>query len=679
MVSFKRAVWLGLLAVALLSLTGCSRSREQEKVVRETVPVLQTVIVRETVVVERVVEVTPTPDPSRQPATLRLNLGGEPFSIDPALASDAGGLDVVVNLFLGLTSIDTQGNVQPELATAWRVSGDGLRWTFTLRDDVTWVNYRPGSGVTPIGPVTADDVVFAVQRACDPRTGAGQAALNYVIAGCQALHTADPATSAEQFDALAQAVGVEALDATTVEFTLSEPAGYFPAVAGLPINWPLHQPALAQHGLRWSEPGNIVSNGPYVLAGWFHGDSMALARNPLWPGWAEAPGNVERIELAMLSDAAALERYQAGELDSVFVPPAELSRVQADPVLSQQLSIVPISCSEYYGFNNSRPPLDNVLVRRALSAAIDRQALVETATRGGEIPANTFAPAMIFGHTAGDTDIAAWALPEAQGGWGYAQSLAQAQARLAEAGYPDGQGLPALTLLHNNADGPAQVAQAVAAMWRAGLGVEVVVESLPWPEYWRLINGFGGSAQANQSGLGQETGPSGLGQETGPSGEETDGPSGEELPHVWRMGFCGDLADQHGWLHQEFNSEQGVNRLRWAESANAPLAGDGRSFNQLTAAAQQSADPAQRQSLYREAERILNDTAAGIAPLYYYSSAYLTQPQVQRTFDAVNGNQFVTWRVDRRAQLPGDVRLGHGSVDGGGGTEGRHLVAAPFE
>jgi oligopeptide transport system substrate-binding protein len=637
MVSFKRAVWLGLLAAALLSLAACSRSREEEKVARETVPIVQTVIVRETVVVERVVEVTPTPDLSRQPVTLRLSLDGEPFSIDPALASDGGGLDVVESLFLGLTNFDAQGNVVPELATGWSVSDDGLRWTFTLRDDVTWVNYRPGSGVTPIGPVTADDVVFAVQRACDPRTGAELARSNFIIAGCQALHMADLAgRDPQQVASLVQAVGVEALDDVTVQFTLLEPAGYFPAVAGLPINRPLHQPTVEQYGERWTEPGNIVSNGPYVLAGWFHGDSMALARNPQWPGWQEPAGNVERIELAMLSDAAALERYQAGELDSVVVPPAELPRVQADPALSQQLSIVPTSCSEYYGFNNSRPPLNDALVRKALSAAIDRRALVETATRGGEIPANTFAPPMIFGHAAGDPSIAPWALSEAQGGWGYAQALAQAQAWLAEAGYSNGQGLPTLTLLHNNADGPAQVAQAVAAMWRAGLGVEVVVQSLPWPEYWRLLNGFGGSAQAS---------PSGLGQETGPSGEETAGPSGEELPHVWRMGFCGDLPDQHGWLHQEFSTEQGVDRLRWAESANAPLAGDGRSFNQLTAAARQSADPAERQALYREAERILNDTAAGIAPLYYYSSAYLTQPHVQRTYE-LNGNQFATWRAD---------------------------------
>jgi oligopeptide transport system substrate-binding protein len=165
-------------------------------------------------------------------------------------------------------------------------------------------------------------------------------------------------------------------------------------------------------------------------------------------------------------------------------------------------------------------------------------------------------------------------------------------------------------------------------MWRDGLGVEVAVESLPWPEYWRLVGGgLGGSAQT--------------------------GPSDDRLAHVWRMGFCGDLSDQHGWLHQQFNTDQGVDRLRWADDANAPLAVDGRSFNQLTAAAQQSADPAERQALYREAERILSDEAAAYAPIYHYSAVALTKPYLQRSFFNLAGNRFETWVLDWPAKQAG--------------------------
>jgi oligopeptide transport system substrate-binding protein len=116
------------------------------------------------------------------------------------------------------------------------------------------------------------------------------------------------------------------------------------------------------------------------------------------------------------------------------------------------------------------------------------------------------------------------------------------------------------------------------------------------------------------------------------------------------MGLCGDLPDQHGWLHQQFNTDQGAGRLRWADSANAPLAGDGRSFNQLTAAAQQSADPIERQALYREAERILSDAAAAYAPLYHYSAVALTKPYLQRSFFNLTGNRFETWMLDWQAK-----------------------------
>jgi oligopeptide transport system substrate-binding protein len=119
------------------------------------------------------------------------------------------------------------------------------------------------------------------------------------------------------------------------------------------------------------------------------------------------------------------------------------------------------------------------------------------------------------------------------------------------------------------------------------------------------------------------------------------------------MGVCGDLPDQHGWLHQEFNTNQGADQLRWADEANAPLAVDGRSFNQLTEAAQQSVDPGERQALYREAERVLSDEAAAYAPLYYYSAVTVTRPYLQRSFFNLTGNRFETWALDWLAKQAG--------------------------
>ncbi len=131
--------------------------------------------------------------------------------------------------------------------------------------------------------------------------------------------------------------------------------------------------------------------------------------------------------------------------------------------------------------------MDNVLVRKALSAAIDRQSLADNVLKGGQIPANTFAPSMIFGNAAEDPDIAPWALTEEQGGTGYAAAVEQAKAWLAEAGYPDGEGFPAITLMHNTSEAHAQIAQAVQAMWKEALNIEVNVENQEWRVYLDTI------------------------------------------------------------------------------------------------------------------------------------------------------------------------------------------------
>ena len=175
-----------------------------------------------------------------------------PSTLDPALASDPVSMDYVDQLFLGLTDFDAEtGAVEPELATDWEVSPDGLVYTFTLRSDVTWTD-----GVT----VTAGDVEYGVLRSLDPATGSGYAYVLYIIENAEDYNQGnitDP-----------DLVGVEALDATHARFTLADPAAYFPVIAGLPPARPQPQWAIDTHGDGWTDAGNIVTNGPYKLAAW---------------------------------------------------------------------------------------------------------------------------------------------------------------------------------------------------------------------------------------------------------------------------------------------------------------------------------------------------------------------------------------------------------------------------
>ena len=551
--------------------------------------------------------------------TLNVNLGTEPPTLDPSLATDGVSLYVTENLFNGLTNVAGDGSVEPELATEWTVSEDGLTYTFAMREDAAWVRYTAAAGVEQLRPVTAADVVYAVRRSCDPRTGSDYAYVDYVVAGCMELNTADPSVLSDD-DLLALIEGVESArpDTYTVQFSVTTPAPYFPAIAGLWINVPQYREVIEAAGEGWTEPGVIVTNGPYVLTDWHHNDSMTAEKNLFWYGWDEVEGNIGRVELAMVGDpSSAFAMYQTGVLDTTIVPSPDIPTVENDATLGQEVHRYPTACTASIGFTTTKPPMDNVLVRKALSAAIDRQSLIDNVMKGGQITANTFAPAMIFGNAAGDTDIAPWALPANMGGWGYDKALEQARQWLADAGYPDGAGFPAITLMHAQMQDSAQVMQAVQAMWQQGLGIDVTVESQEFGVYLNTIQ--------NLTPL-------------------------EERPHAFRLIWCADYPDENNWVHENFNTDAGFNPMSWEADANAPLGPNGMSFNQLTSAAQLAQDPATRMELYKAAEKILVDDAAAIAPINYSASIELTKPYLTRTYPNIGGVEWQRWVLDWAAK-----------------------------
>ena len=578
-------------------------TKEVEKIVEKEVEKVVTQEVEK--IVEKIVEVTPTPVPGEDKVTLHNNLGTEPPELDPALGTDTTSINCIENLFLGLTDLEPATNdVVSELATEWSVSDDGLVWTFKMRDDVSWVRYNVGTGeVEELEPVTAHDVVYGTKRTLNPKTASNYSYVLYVIKGGEAFNTSDSeALSSEEFAALEEAIGVKAIDDYTVEFTLEYPAGYFGAIASMWVARPQPQAVIEEKGNRWVEPGFIVTNGPYVLIDWVHDDSMVMEKNPYFYGAADV--QIERIEHVMVVEAStAMAMYEAGELDWTAPPLEDMDRIKADPVLSQELFIAPRDCQYYYGFVHDKPPMDNVLVRKALSAAIDRQALVENVLKGGQIPANTFAPAMIFGNAASDPAIAPWALPEEMGGTGYAKAVEMAKGWLAEAGYPDSAGFPTITLMHNTSEGHKKIAETIAAMWKDSLGIDIKVENQEWQVYLQTIR------------------------------EVT---AVEEMPHVFRMGWCADYPDQNNWVRENFHSTDGANTLRWHNEE----------FDTLTEQAALEVDPAKRKEMYFEAEKLLNEDAAAIIPIYYYTTVAVAKPWLTRYYGEMGGQHWWMWSID---------------------------------
>jgi oligopeptide transport system substrate-binding protein len=501
--------------------------------------------------------------------TLHWNLGTEPPTLDPNIATDTTSIQVIQALFLGLTDFDDATmEVVPELATHWESSEDGLTWTFYMRDDTYWTHGRN---------VTAHDVEYGVKRTLDPATGSSYAYVLWIIEGAEAFNDNQGGT--------ADGVGVTALDDYTVQFTLTQPAGYFPSIAGMWICRPLPQEIVEACGDEWTKPECIVTNGAYELGEWVHEDHMILYKSETYYDVDNV--NIEEVYCYMIEEAStAYAMYLNDELDVVVAPLSEIDSIKADPVLSQELHIAPYPCTYYYGFNNEKFPFDNPLVRKAFASAIDRESLIECVLTGEQKPAQTFTCPGIFGHIDGVAEgIRMWYDPE------------RALHFLADAGYPNGEGFPEVTLMHNTSPGHARIAQFIAQGWEDVLNVKVNIVNQEW-------NGYLATCR-------------------------------EDAPQIYRMGWCADYPDANNWVNEIFNSKSSWNYANY----NNP------DYDALVEQAATEIDPGWRFNLYFQAEVFLCDTDCAIVPIYYYTTVNLTKPYVVRTFAPLGGEHWEQWDI----------------------------------
>ncbi len=565
----------------------------------------------ETVVVEvggETVVVTATPQVMAEPVVLDFNLDGEPPFADPGLATDTTSVDVVGQMFMGLTKIDqVTSETLPFLATDWSVSDDGLVYTFNMRSDVPWVQYNTTTAQIELVYddagnqrfVNAHDVEYGVKRVIDPETASTYAYVLYIIKNALAVNNGDEGVTLDD-------VGVKALDDTTVEFTLETQAGYFPTIAGLWTASPVPQWTIEAAEAKWVEPGTIVTNGPYVMTEWVHGSEMIMAKNPYWPDADSV--QIDELHFTMLIEAStAFAMYENGELDSAPVPQAETDRVKADPVLSAEYYQAPRACTYFYGFINNKPPTDDVRVRKAFSMTVDKQSLIDNVLKGGQLPAGFFAPPGIFGR------------PDDDAGIGLPYDPAAANALLDE--YLTEKGITRddlnITLMYNTSEGHAAIAAAIQQMWLDNLGVSVNVENQEWSVYLDTLTNTTPLADA---------------------------------PNIYRLGWCADYADENNWVYEVFNAESGANELRRGCVDDVCQEIVPQEFDNLTEQARSETDPAVRKELYTESERLLSEVEAAYIPIYFYTTVAVTKPYLERTYPSVGFHAFYEWKIDWAAK-----------------------------
>ncbi|MBK5201485.1 MAG: peptide ABC transporter substrate-binding protein [Spirochaetaceae bacterium] len=477
-----------------------------------------------------------TPLTTKNEVVFTLANPAEPASLDPALIQGVPEHRIYETLFEGLVAIDPEtGLAIPGLAKSWEANADGTQYTFHLRK-TTW-----SDGV----PITANDVVYSWLRELAPETASPYSWFpSMFLKGAKEYSTGEGS---------AANVGIHALDDYTFQMDLIGPISYaidalqHYAFAVVP------QHAIEKFGEKWTAPENLVCNGPFVLKERVPQSYLSFVPNEKY--WDRA--NVKIDKLIILSSDDANTNYSMfvnGEVDSIVDVPSDKL---ADAQMQDSYQVHAALGTYYYQFNVDRAPLNNVLVRKAIQYAIDRDSLVEGVTKAGQIPA--------WGVTTPLANYAALPFPYNS----EEEAVQMAQDFLAEAGYPNGVGFPTLTLLYNTSEDHKKVAEFVQQELKNKLGITLILENEEWGTY--LDDKNAGNFD------------------------------------ICRIGWFGDYQDPNTFLNL-FLTGAAMNGGNYSNDV----------YDSLINEAATILSPKDRLGVLRTAEDILVNEDAAIMPLYYY-------------------------------------------------------------
>jgi len=494
---------------------------------------------------------------------LLIGNGDEPQELDPHVVTGLPEHRILSTLLEGLAALDPEtGAPIPAAAESWTISDDQTVYTFHIRQNACWSNGDP---------VTAQDFAFSWRRMLSPKLATEYAYMLWCIKNAQAFSEGKLTDFNE--------VGIRVVDDSTLEVTLEHPTPYFLSLHAHQSWFPVHRATIErfgpvdQRGTKWTQPSSFVGNGPFVLDRWEPNRILTVKKNPLY--WDTANVRLNGVEFYPIQSEQTEERsFRVGELHMTQSVPMHKIAVyrREHPEL---LRIDPMFATYFYRFNCSKPPLNDARVRSALAMAIDRKSIVEKVTKGGQPPAGYLTPHGVAGYAPPD---------------GIPFDIERARQLLAEAGYPNGEGFPALDVLYNTSEGHKQVAEAVQQMWRNNLNVQVGLLNQDWKVYLSSVNNLD--------------------------------------YQIARGSWVGDYLDPNTFLDL-FVTNGGNNRTGWSSAE----------YDRLVTEAARTADAEKRNELFHTAEQILLDEAP-IMPIYTYTRTYLISAQVKGHYPSLIGEIF---------------------------------------
>lgn len=492
--------------------------------------------------------------------------GNEPDSLDPHWSGFQADISLERMLWRGLYWLDENQEVQPSMAASMpEVSPDGTVYTITLRDGLLWSDGDD---------LTAEDFVLGIERTCNPdNAGQYEFALASIVGCDDYAYAADP-TDAEKAE-LRAALGVTAIDDTTIEITLAHPQPTFPIVLSLWMTFPVPAHLLPDPGEPWpagpDAPGGLAFNGPYVLTKYVPQDSATLATNPNWAAPNGVSPTLDSLTVQFIDDNASADNaYRTDEIQFALADTTVLTALVAEFGGSDEYVQAVRPSTRGLQMNLAREPLDNVDVRLALSQAIDRQALVAVVANGAHQATTSWIPAFVPAGAAPDAfDACCGFDPDA------------ARQHLADAGYPNGDGFPdGLSILIGDSPEAQDTAAFLQEAFKTHLNIDVKIDAVD------------GATRADRF-----------------YGIDYD---------LFIGGWAQDYHDPETWVVGLFETGSFIN---FTNCSNEEI-------DQSIADNQFNEDNDARLAAYARVNELIVTTVCGVAPFWHENSQYLIKPNV---------------------------------------------------
>jgi len=493
----------------------------------------------------------------------KVSNGTEPQDLDPQNITGVPEHKLMMAFFEGLAAEDPKDlNPVPGLAERWEISDDGKVYTFHLRANAKWSNGEP---------ITVPQIIESYQRMLSPKMAAEYAYLIYnFVAGAKDYYEGKITDFSQ--------VGFKQTGERTLQVTLRNATPYLIKIIAshyawtpVPVNVIKKFGALDQKRTAWTRQGNFVGSGPFLLKEWLPNQRIVAARNPHY--WDAKTVKLDEIHFLPTEDVATDERnFRTGQVHMTnTLPVAKIDVYRRE--FPESLRIDPYLGIYFFRCNVARPPLNDKRVRRALALAIDRESIVKNVTRGDQIPAY----GVCYPGTAGYVPRA-----RLQG------TLEEAKKLLAEAGYPEGKGMPTIELLYNTSENHRAIAEAIQQMWRKNLGVNISLLNQEWKVYLDMQHTKNFTLQ--------------------------------------RGGWIADYLDPHVF-YEIWEKDNGNNDTNWGTPE----------YDRLLQQALAAKNEQERYEIYQKMEAILVDELP-ILPIYYYTSVRAFSPKVKGYYPTLLDN-----------------------------------------